>query len=90
MREILTIAGLLERENIFVFKTRSYCPYVQYSFAIQQRRKRLVPATVGRIAPSNMLVIIQTQFFRVNNIQVVQKQVGFGLHNCWKDSVGIC
>ena len=30
------------------------------------------------------------QYFRVNNIQVVQKQVGAGLHSCWEDSVGIC
>jgi hypothetical protein len=24
------------------------------------------------------------------NIEVVQKQVGAGLHSCWEDSVGIC
>ena len=30
------------------------------------------------------------RYFRVNNIQVVQKQVGAGLHSCWEDSVGIC
>jgi hypothetical protein len=30
------------------------------------------------------------QYFGVNNIQVVQKQVAAGLHSCWEDSVGIC
>jgi hypothetical protein len=30
------------------------------------------------------------QYFRVNNIQVVQKQVGAGLYSCHEDSVGIC
>jgi hypothetical protein len=34
--------------------------------------------------------IVEPQYFRVNNIQVVQKQVGAGLHSCWEDSVGIC
>jgi hypothetical protein len=33
-----------------------------------------------------------SQYFGVNNIQVVQKQMGAGLQSCWEDSdsLGIC
>ena len=43
------------------------------------------------IASSNIwLLQYKTWYFRVNNVQVVKKQAGAGLHSCWEDSVRVC
>ena len=81
MCEILTIAGLFERENSFFF-FKNY-----FVFPICTVSHVACPATGGWHI---WLLQFKTQYFRVNNIQVVQKQVGAGLLCCWEDYVRIC